>query len=405
MTEKLYDSQRYAREFTANVQSVSPLEKEGQWAVVLDRTLFYPEGGGQPADRGSLAGLPVSDVQLKDGRIVHVVSGAAPQGEVKGLIDWERRFDHMQQHTGEHLLLGAFFRLFQANSCGFHLGEQVSHLDLDRTELSPDEIFQAETLANEMIFANRTVNARLLAEDEEMPEMRKKPTKAFQALRVVEVEDFDRCPCGGTHVEKSGEVGLVKIIGQERKKGRLRLFYLAGKRALLDYERKNRDLTAIGALVSMPPTESLAAVEKQQDKMMQLNQRHAQLQSRLAELLAEQLLQAGEELGELRLVVHAAAPEDGELLDELSRQLTQREKALFLLAGEDPRSGRKQLFFGRSADVTLDMKQLLAAVQKQRGGKGGGTPNLVRLQCQEEWDMSELLEMARQEALKLAAQK
>lgn len=377
MTDKLFYQDAYAREFWADTQATWD-NGDGTWSVVLDRTAFYPAGGGQPADQGTLDGSPVIDVKSQDGQVVHVVRGRPPQGRVKGVLDWCRRFDHMQQHSGEHVLLGAFYRLFRANSCGFQLGETVSRIDLDNATLTPAQIAQAEDLANSIVFADRPVSSHWLQPGQELPaELRKKPTREFAALRLVVVEGFDACPCGGTHVAHTGEIGLIKILHWEHKKKGLRLYYVAGSRALTEFQRQNAALRRMSALLSTPVPEVPDAVSRLQDKVAQQGRRLHQLSQELCEMLAEKLLQNGEVVNGIKLVVHRLAAANLEV-PQLAASLAAHRQVVALIAGWDPEAGRGEIVFARGAGVKADMKALLLPVLAAVDGKGGGTGQSAR---------------------------
>src|SRR6266545_2938187 len=241
MTERLYYSDSYIREFDANV--VEQTAHEGKTAVVLDRTAFYPTSGGQPFDLGTLSGAKVLDVvDTDDGRILHVVDRAPDGARVNGQIDWVRRFDHMQQHTGQHVLSAAFDRLLNARTESFHLGVEYSTIDLAR-ELPAAEIARAEEEANRVVWEDRPVAIRFAGPDEiaKLP-LRKEP-KREGILRLIDVQDFDLSACGGTHVARTGAIGLIAVAATERLRGGSRVTFLCGGRALAGY----RSLREAGA--------------------------------------------------------------------------------------------------------------------------------------------------------------
>ncbi len=235
MTQKLYDTDAYLQEFSATVLSCEN-HKDG-YAVTLDKTAFFPEEGGQGADRGTLSDAAVSDVLIKDGVIFHITDRPLAVGEtVLGKIDWERRFRHMQHHTGEHILSGTLHRLFGAENVGFHLYNEVT-LDTD-IPLDEERIERAEREANEAVFANLSVTA-------EYPEAARLATLTYRAklsltegVRIVTIEGVDACACCAPHVKKTGEVGLIKIVDHMKYKGGTRLFIRCGKDALADYREK-----------------------------------------------------------------------------------------------------------------------------------------------------------------------
>ena len=245
-TERLYIQDPYLREFTAHV--VGRQVSGGKPAVALDRTAFYPTGGGQPNDRGTLDGVPVLDVIVEDGIVWHVLAAELPGDEVRGILDWSRRFDHMQQHTGQHILSQAFVVTCDAETVAFHMGADASTIDLGRADLGPDALAAAEAAANAVIDAAYPVTATFVTQDELAQLPLRKPPKVTEAIRVVQVAGFDWSACGGTHVANSSQVGLVKIAGVERRGAELRVTFLCGGRARADYAR----LQALASGLAMP---------------------------------------------------------------------------------------------------------------------------------------------------------
>jgi alanyl-tRNA synthetase len=260
VTERIYYTDPACVEFDATVVSASSVD--GRAVVVLDRTAFYPTSGGQPHDTGSLGETAVTDViDLDDGNIGHVVGAPIADGaRVRGRVDRHRRFDHMQQHTGQHILSAAFDRLHRARTVGFHLGAVLSTLDLDKV-LCAEALAAAEAEANRIVWENRPVSIRF-ATPEEAAAMtfRKEPTRTGP-LRVIEVEGFDTSACGGTHVARSGQVGVVALRSWEKFRGGMRLEFVCGARALREF-RVLRDAVA-GSLrfLSVAPQDLPSAIE------------------------------------------------------------------------------------------------------------------------------------------------
>ena len=226
MTDRLYDLDPYLKEFTARV-----VRATGK-GVVLDRTAFYPAGGGQPCDLGTLNGIEVTDVIEEGEDVVHAVARPI-EGEVRGVIDWDRRRDHMQQHHGQHLLSEAFVRVAQAQTASFHLGRQGCSIDLDKA-VAPLDVERAETLANMVIYENRPVKAGVYTPEEAKGLALRKPPPAQERIRVVTVNEFDAQACCGTHPRSTGEVGVICVTGVERQKGGVRVHFSCGYRALTE---------------------------------------------------------------------------------------------------------------------------------------------------------------------------
>src|SRR5436190_18700887 len=214
-TERLYFADPYLTRFSARV--VAREQRNQRPAVALDQSAFYPEGGGQPADAGTLGGAAVLDVQIEDGVIWHMLDQALDADTVQGAINWERRFDHMQQHHGQHLLSAAFERLYGLRTVSFHLGSAASTIDLAATELTPTQAAAAEELTNQVIWEDRPILARFVSAEERAQLPLRKPPSVAGPVRVVSVPDFDHSACGGTHPRATGGVGLLDLRRWERR--------------------------------------------------------------------------------------------------------------------------------------------------------------------------------------------
>ncbi len=225
---------------------IDRLEVNGQPAVILDRTAFYPEGGGQPSDRGALNRVEVVDVQTReaDDEVLHILSAPLAEAAVTGVVDHTRRFDLMQQHTGQHILSQAFVHTASAETVSFHLNPDPSEgaltIDLSQAALTPAQIDRAEDFANTIVYENRPVIARFVDDEELQALPLRKPPQVDRAIRIVEIQGFDWSACGGTHVARTGEVGVIKIVKVEKRGAETRVEFRCGQRALLDYRRKHQ---------------------------------------------------------------------------------------------------------------------------------------------------------------------
>ncbi len=372
MTEKLYYADQYLQEFAATVTEVRPLAGS-LWGVVLDRTAFYPEGGGQPCDKGWLDGIPVSAVYEDNGAIVHVVAERPVGQTVHGRLDWERRFDHMQQHSGEHIVSGVFGDLFGTENVGFHLGADRVYIDVTLTELTDEQTAAAEAAANAAVFANLPVKSEIVAAGELAKyHLRKRPAKEYANIRLVTVEGIDCCPCGSTHVAASGEIGLIKIRGWERKAGATRVDFVCGGRALADYRLTSAVARELSTRLSVPVEEVPAAFARQASKGESLNRLLQSARQELNRHLAASLYDEADELAGLRLVV-AVVPDatPGELSD-LARQVLARGRAVVLLATGSAEANKSHLLFACTPGAAADMGGLLKKALQATGGQGGG---------------------------------
>jgi alanyl-tRNA synthetase len=376
MTERLYYSDSYTRLFNARI--LERLIYNNHPALVLDKTFFYPTSGGQPNDRGTINQAPVIDVIVResDQAILHILDREADDsGDAAGALEWSRRFDHMQQHTGQHILSQAFIRTAHAETIGFHLGDSLT-IDLAVEKLSPDSLDQAENLANRVVIDNVPVRA-WFPTDEELKDipLRKAP-EIDGRLRIVAIGDFDFTACGGTHVAHSGEVGLIKIIKVERAKKMMRVEFMCGARALRDYRRKNAILNQLAADFTCGVFEIDQSVAKLRSESQAVNKELKEARERLVEYDAHELIAALPDTWGNRLIKRVWANRDMNELRKLAMRLTDEPKVIVLLGS----SGAKaNLVFARSGDVDQDMKALLFAALKVIGSeKGGGDSRLAQ---------------------------
>ena len=359
---------------------------EGKPAIALDKTVFYPTGGGQPFDIGHLNGIAVIDVQKDEqGTVWHVLAEGMPPNTnvVSGEIDWHRRFDFMQHHTGQHILSRAFEVVCNAQTVGFHLTENSVTIDLDQEVIAQTVLNQVEDLANDIIYQNVIVNAGFPPEDVlAMMPLRKISDKIVGAVRVVEIGDFDVCACGGTHVTRSGEVGMIKILKTERVRGQTRLEFVCGKRALQDFREKNSFANDLSAQFTIAWQDIPNTLEKLRDENKAANKTIKQLREQVLTYSAENLWNNKDTSQNPIVISHVFDPSYGAGdLQTLARILLAKGECVVLLGihGE-----KAHLLFGRSDGLELDivpyLKQALNTLGTQRGGgrptmaQGGGIP-------------------------------
>jgi alanyl-tRNA synthetase len=374
MTTRLYYTDAYLTTFTARVTDVLTLRDRD--AVVLDRTAFYPTSGGQPFDTGSVGGVRVDDVMdLDDGRIAHFVSAPlAPGSDVSGVVDWPRRFDHMQQHTGQHVLSASFVRVIGARTESFHLGSDISTIDF-ATTLSAEQIANAEEDANRVVWEDRPVRVRFVSEADAAALPLRKESAREGELRLVDIEGADLSACGGTHVTSTGAIGIIAVTGFERFKGGTRLEFVCGMRVLRRV-RQQRDI--VGAAVrhlSVLPSELPGAIQRLQDDLKAHRQTARALQQRLAQFEAEACVARSSPAEGLRAVVDRVDGWDAQGLKALATEIAAHAgHAAVLVSGDTP----PLVVISRAADVRLDANAVLQALTTQFGGKGGGRPELAQ---------------------------
>lgn len=372
-TKKLYLNNSYLREFTCNIITAIPYpENTNQYILQLDQTAFYPEGGGQPSDTGYLGESFVSYVYEEEGIVYHVVDQVPQvQNEITGKIDWERRFDHMQQHLGQHLLSSVFEKELNANTIGFHLGKEFVTIDLDRPSLTFEEAYRIEAQANQLVTSNLEVKLHYPTPQElkSFP-LRKAPT-VEEDIRIVEVSNYDFSPCGGTHPQFTGNVGMIKIRKWEKLRDGIRLEFLCGMRALADYQRKNTQINHLASLLSIKDIEVQEAIERLLDENKTLFKGYNQQKRTLLEYRAKDLYNAAEEFKSLKIIAQKFDGEDFKDLQALAALLNQMPNTIALLATVNEKA---QVVFTRSKELDMNMNQLFKEVIPLIDGKGGGNP-------------------------------
>lgn len=378
MTVRLYYQDPYLQEFQAKVTRRGT-DESGRDYVVLDQTAFYPEGGGQPSDHGEIEGISVLDVQETEGEIRHYLSFALPahMDVVTGRINWMRRLDHMQQHTGQHLLSAAFDELFSATTVGFHLGREVVTIDLLVPELSEEQAQQAEELANRIVLENRPITARFVNEEELARLQLHKAPAVTENIRLVIVEDFDYNPCGGTHPARTGEVGPIKVLRWERHKGNVRLEFLCGYRALHLFRERFRHVQQTSRLIGCPEGEVPEQVQRLLAVRSELEREIQALRSERTIREAAEFLREAERVKDVVVVIRQPEGRTLPQLQQLAQEIMKREaNSLVLLASSI--NGKWQAVFARGEGISIPMNDVLRQVMTVFGGKGGGKPKLAQ---------------------------
>lgn len=394
MDDRLYYQDAYTRTFSAKVTKAG-VEQDGTPYVVLNQTAFYPTGGGQPSDLGVLGECRVVDVEEVDGEIRHRLESplAETVTEVTGEIDWERRFDHMQQHTGQHILSASFLEVVQAETVAFHLGKERVTIDVRLDELTTDVWEQVEQRANQMVLENHPIIAKFV-DDEELATLplKKQPT-VTENIRVVMIPEFDYNPCGGTHPASTGEVGMIKILGWERHRGNIRLEFICGGRALRDYHHKQAIVCEMARLLATNESELLAQTERLLAERDALKAKLAEVDKQLLEVDVQKQLSEAIQLGQARLIQRTFTDKTIQQLQQFAQLATTlAPDAICLLAA----TGEKmQLVFGRGAEVNVAMNQVLKETLPLIEGKGGGSPAMAQGGGQQLVDAEEVLLHAR----------
>jgi len=388
MTTRLYYHDSFLYDFEAEVREV---QEDPRPALVLDRTAFYPTSGGQVFDIGLISTenekLKVSEVvDTEDGRVVHYLEAPPkslqPGSKIRGQIDASRRRDHMQQHTGQHVLSAAFVRLFNMPTVSFHMGDDYCSIDLDISDLdtptlTKDQIEAAERLANEIILENRPVDIRFVTREEAGKlGLRKLPPAERDELRLIDIHDFDLSACGGTHVNQTGQIGCVLLRKTERVRQGWRVEFVAGQRAVATARRDFTTLTEAAALFSAHIYDVPQQARKSLEEIHNLRKQREQSQEELAEAQAAVLLAETPETSGRKLVIRVFAERDMNSLKLLAQKLTRKApNVVALLATTSPQSS---LVFAQSAGQPHDMSALMKQTLSKLGGRGGGSNDMAQ---------------------------
>jgi alanyl-tRNA synthetase len=375
MTERIYYSDPYCRSFDAQVARV--FQHDGRPAVTLNRTAFYPTSGGQPFDTGRLGGTGVVDVVDLGDEIAHLL--ATPEAfeigaTVSGEVDWPRRFDHMQQHTGQHVLSAAFARTCEDATVSFHMGADESTIDLAR-EASPAEIERAVDEANRVVWEDRAVSIRIVsgAEAETLP-LRKEPAREGP-LRLIDIADVDLSACGGAHVARTGAIGLIAVLGAEKFRGGMRVTFVCGARALRALRTYRDAVAGSTRVLSVLPGELPSAVERVQNEARDLRKTIKGLQERLATHEAARLRSTGTDVAGVRVVVSMLDGWDAAGLKAIAAEIVAGGNAAVALVSS---SSPVLVVAARSPGVLIDANAALKELISRFGGRGGGKPDLAQ---------------------------
>jgi alanyl-tRNA synthetase len=395
LTDRLYYHDSFLREFDATVISCEP---EGpRWKVILNKTAFYPTSGGQPHDLGTLADAQVVEVvdapNAAGGpdnahQVVHYTSAEVPAGPIHGQIDWSRRLDHMQQHTAQHLLSAAFIELFGFQTVSFHLGKEISTIDLSAPSVVPRQLEEAERRTNEIIFEDRPVEIRFGTAQELAESGIRKKVEREGILRAIEIDGFDRQPCGGTHLARTGQAGLILLRKLERSRDHWRIEFVAGYRALAAARSDFATLTQAASLLSCALADVPAGITKNIEDRRTNNTAVKRLEERLADLEARALLQQHPEAQSsaesaaagashskgVRLIVATPPDATPAYLALLAAKLSAEKNVIALLLSRET----GHVVAARSADLPQDLGTLLRECLKEFGGKGGGAKHFAQ---------------------------
>lgn len=385
-TEKLYFQDAYLKEFTALV--IGREVRDGYPVVILDRTAFYPESGGQPHDLGWLNEVRVIRVEEEEEVILHFLERNLLEDQVTGRIDWSRRFNHMQQHTGQHILSQAFYEVVKGETLSFHLGQEESTVEIGLPAIKDKTLAEVEELANRIVFSDLEVKTYFLQEEKIATIPLRKPPKKTGLIRVVEVDGFDYSACGGTHCRRTGEVGLIKILKQEKIRGNVRFSFVCGFRALKEFENRRRWLQETARLFSAEESEVFSCAEKTLAELKNLKKKQKKLEEKLSFFEARELIEKSSSK-----IISGIFPEKSpDEVKYLALNLIHQAEVLAALATF--RENYFHLVIAASEKIKVDVREVIALLQTEIKLKGGGSPTLVELVSEEKDRVEKAINLA-----------
>ena len=365
----------YLRELEADV-----LEKKfanNKYYVKLDRTIFYPHlSGGQPGDKGYINNVEVLEAYEAGDDIVHVLEKNISGNRVKVSIDWDNRLDLMQQHTGQHLLSSVFYKLYNGETVGFNIGKEYVYIDITIPNLTEEEARRIEMLTNRIIYSNFRIKSYFVTPEElDSIPLRKSPT-VNSNIRIVEIDGFDYSPCGGTHLNNTGEIGIIKIRKWERRKGNVRGEFICGGRALVDYTWKNKYIREIGLLLSSKDKDVLDKINKLYISKDDLEKENRTLREGLYKLKGDLFLKDVEIIDDIQFIYKELEDMDFKELGSIANYLNNKDRLIQIYGLHNDEKG--QFYISRTKDLELDLQEIHKKISSKFGFKGGGNPNTVQ---------------------------
>lgn len=373
LKELLYYQDVMLREFDATVISKGT-DENGRNFIVLSNTAFYPTGGGQPHDLGIINGIGVIDVEKVGNEIRHYIQGDVSilTGEVQGQINWQRRFDHMQQHAGQHILTAAFVELFNIQTVSFHLGSEQVTIDLAVDTISEEQLLEAEALANDIILENRPIETKWITENELENYNLRKDIAVTGDIRLVIIPNFDYNGCGGTHPTSTGQVSAIKILGTEKMKGNIRVSFVCGQRVLKELAMRKKVLADVARQLSVPEADAAAALAKVLSAQKNTEKALVHAKEELLQFEAKALISTND-----HMIAAAFSQRTMQELQKLARMIvTERADAIVLLVTEN--EDKLQFVASRGTAAERSMKDIATKALPLINGKGGGNDQMVQ---------------------------
>lgn len=382
VTERLYYQDSYLKEFKAKV--LKKIKINNQPAVVLYKTAFYPTSGGQPYDKGVIQDIPVVEVLEDNNKTIHVLKEELKEkinSEVVGKIDWERRFDHMQQHSGQHILSAAFEKLWNADTVSFYLGDEICTLDIMKDNITSEEVKKAEILSNNIVLENRPIKIYFVDQERANELNLRKIPPQKEDIRIVEIKDFDVCACCGTHCGTTGEVGLIKILKWEKRGVKIRLDFICGKRSLKDYYWKNELIKNISNKLTIKDTELGEVVERMLEERKETRKELREFKEKLQEYEAKRLIdESSIRDNGIKIINKVFEEKNFQEVMGLVQSIINLDDSVVVLAGikSKEEGGGAKILFACSRALKYDMNGLIREAGKFIEGRGGGAPNFAQ---------------------------
>ena len=375
MINKLFYQDPYIKEFTAKLVTQGK-DEHGNDYIVLNQTAFYPTGGGQPHDVGTIENIRVLNVEEVEGEIRHYLESEIDDLKlsVQGMIDWDRRFDHMQQHIGQHILSAAFDNLFDYKTVGFHLGNEILTIDLETESLTETEAEKAEQLANQIVIENRVIEVKWVTEEELSRYPLRKETKVKEDIRLVIIPDFDYNGCGGTHPKATGEVQAIKILDWEKQKKKTRVQFVCGSRVIKQLSQKNKVINELTKLLNSPEKDMEKSIIRLLESCKNTEKELKQTLEKILYFEARDLLKNSIEKNIVSEVFQNRTVQE---LQKLARiVLTEDENAIVLFVSQN--ENRLQLVCARGSSEKVSMKRIVGDALTMINGKGGGSDSFAQ---------------------------
>lgn len=383
MVQKLYENNPYMKECTANIIEV--INKNDEIHIVLDKTIFFPEGGGQLCDKGYINDIEVLDVYEKDEEVYHVLKSEPKGKEVICKLDWQRRLNHMQQHAGEHILSAAILKLYGGNNKGFHMGDDYVTIDIDLPGITEKMVCSIEEEANKTIYENREIKTYYTSKTEaEKLQLRKEIAVDVDNIRIVEIPEVECVACCGTHPAKTGDIGIIKILKTEKYKGMTRVYFNCGIRALKDFQRKNSILSKISRKYSVDERELAAKLNTDEEKFKNIMQELKDLKKSLYVYEANEILSNERE----RVIARIFEDKDFEYLQGLANEILKKEDRVVVFGAlKDNR-----IYFAHNGNEAVHCGKIFKEHIKEYNGKGGGSNKFAQGAFNSKEDLKDFVE-------------